>query len=34
MQPADHVHLGDPQVKRIAHHADNFVNRVCKCWSN
>src|SRR5438270_4228125 len=30
MQPADHVHLRHSEAERIAHHADDFVNRVLK----
>src|SRR5437773_6405802 len=30
MQPAHHVHFRNPEGERIAHYADNFVNRVFK----
>src|SRR6266511_2247396 len=30
MQSANHVHLGDSEAERIAHHPDNFVNCVFK----
>src|SRR6266513_2969730 len=30
MKSADHMHFGDSQAKRIAHHADDFIDRVFK----
>ena len=30
MQPAYHMHFRNPERERIAHHADNFVNRIFK----